>query len=101
MPRMLVAHRADGTPWPSHMAFGKHWRVYADQAGVPKSVWNMDNRAGGITEAAAAGASHDDLAGAGAHATKKTTQIIYIRGAEEMSTRVQDARQSRWLRHSS
>ena len=93
-PDLPVARRADGSPWPSHMAFGKLWRVYANQAGVPKSVWNMDNRAGGITEAAAAGASHDDLAGTGAHATKKTTQTIYMRGAPEISARVQDARQS-------
>lgn len=92
-PNLPLAHRADGSPWPSHMKFGKHWRVYADAAGVPKSVWNMDNRAGGFTEASAAGASHDDLAGTGAHATKKTTQTIYMRGAAEISARVQDARQ--------
>jgi hypothetical protein len=69
-PEMPVARRKDGSPWPSHMDFGKLWREYANAAGVPKSVWNMDSKAGGITEAAGAGASHDDLAGAGAHATK-------------------------------
>jgi hypothetical protein len=89
-----VAHRKDGSPWPSHMDFGKLWREYADAAGVPKSVWNMDSKAGGITEAAGAGASHDDLAGSGAHATKTTTRKIYMRGAPEISARVQKARQS-------
>jgi hypothetical protein len=76
------------------MDFGKLWREYADAAGVPKSVWNMDSKAGGITEAAGAGASHDDLAGSGAHATKTTTRKIYMRGAPEISARVQKARQS-------
>ncbi|WP_211407057.1 hypothetical protein [Bradyrhizobium iriomotense] len=91
---MPVACRSDGSPWSTHMEFGKQWRIYADEAGVPKSVWNMDNKAGGITEAAGAGASHDDLAGSGAHATKTTTRKIYMRGATEISARVQKARQS-------
>ncbi|UFW72864.1 hypothetical protein [Bradyrhizobium sp. WU425] len=93
-PEMPVARRKDGSPWPTHMDFGKLWREYADAAGVPKSVWNMDSKAGGITEAAGAGASHDDLAGSGAHATKTTTRKIYMRGAPEISARVQKARQS-------
>jgi len=93
-PEMPVARRKDGSPWPSHMDFGKFWREYANSAGVPKSIWNMDSKAGGITEAAGAGASHDDLAGSGAHATKTTTRKIYMRGAPEISARVQKARQS-------
>ncbi|MDX3965539.1 MAG: hypothetical protein QHD01_02930 [Bradyrhizobium sp.] len=93
-PEMPVARRKDGSPWPTHMEFGKLWREYADASGVPKSVWNMDSKAGGITEAAGAGASHDDLAGSGAHATKTTTRKIYMRGAPEISARVQKARQS-------
>lgn len=93
-PEMPVARRKDDSPWPTHMDFGKLWREYADAAGVPKSVWNMDSKAGGITEAAGAGASHDDLAGSGAHATKTTTRKIYMRGAPEISARVQKARQS-------
>lgn len=93
-PEMPVARRKDGSPWPTHMDFGKLWREYANASGVPKSVWNMDSKAGGITEAAGAGASHDDLAGSGAHATKTTTRKIYMRGAPEISARVQKARQS-------
>lgn len=93
-PDMPVARRKDGSPWPTHMDFGKLWREYANASGVPKSVWNMDSKAGGITEAAGAGASHDDLAGSGAHATKTTTRKIYMRGAPEISARVQKARQS-------
>ncbi|MGB3486530.1 MAG: hypothetical protein WBA62_00360 [Xanthobacteraceae bacterium] len=89
-----VACRADGFPWADHRDFGKHWRTYANKAEVPKNVWNMDNRASGITEATAAGAAHDDLASGAAHASKSTTRKIYMRGAKEISERVQKARQS-------
>ncbi|MBN9008084.1 MAG: hypothetical protein J0H40_22055 [Rhizobiales bacterium] len=41
----------------------------------------MDSKAGGTTEAAGAGASHDDLLSSGAHATKTTTRNIYMRDA--------------------
>lgn len=88
-----VACRADGFPWADHRDFGKHWRTYANRADVPKNVWNMDNRASGITEATAAGAAHDDLASGAAHASKSTTRKIYMRGAKEVSERVQSARQ--------
>jgi hypothetical protein len=91
-PDRPVACRADGTPWTDHRDFGKHWRTYADKAEVPKKVWNMDSRAGGITEATAAGVAHDDLASTGAHASKTTTRKIYIRGAREVSERVQNAK---------
>lgn len=93
-PDLPVARRKDGSPWSTHMEFGKLWRQYANAAGIPKSIWNMDSKAGGITEAAGAGASHDDLASAGAHATKKTTRNVYMRGAAEISARVQEKRQS-------
>jgi hypothetical protein len=92
-PDQPVACRADGSPWTDHRDFGKHWRSYANKAEVPKNVWNMDNRASGITEATAAGAAHDDLASGAAHASKSTTQKIYMRGAKEISERVQSARQ--------
>lgn len=88
-----VACRADGFPWADHRDFGKHWRTYANKVEVPKNVWNMDNRASGITEATAAGAAHDDLANGAAHASKSTTRKIYMRGAKEISERVQSARQ--------
>jgi hypothetical protein len=92
-PDRPVACRADGSPWPDHRAFGKHWRIYADKADVPKRVWNMDNRASGITEATAAGVSHDDLANSAAHASKATGRKVYMRGAKEISERVQGAKQ--------
>ena len=93
-PDRPVACRTDGSPWTGHRDFGKHWRAYANKADIPTDVWNMDNRASGITEATAAGAAHDDLASGAAHASKSTTRKIYIRGAREISERVQSKRQS-------
>jgi integrase len=52
----------------------------------------MDNRASGITEAAAAGASDDDLASMAGHASKAITRKIYKRQARQMSERVQEKR---------
>jgi hypothetical protein len=93
-PDRPVACRVDGSPWTDHRDFGKHWRTYANKADVPKNVWNMDNRASGITEATAAGATHDDLANSAAHASKSTTRKVYMRGAREISERVQSSRQA-------
>jgi integrase len=87
-----VAARTDGKPWADRQAFSKIWRRYATAAGIPKSVWNMDNRASGITEAAAAGASDDDLASMAGHASKAITRKIYKRQARQMSERVQEKR---------
>ena len=89
-----VAARTDGKPWPDRQSFGKAWRKYATAAGLPKNVWNMDNRASAITEAAAAGASDDDIASTGAHDNKRTTRAIYKRQARQISERVQAARQA-------
>ena len=87
-----VAARPDGKPWADRQAFSKAWRRYATAAGIPKSVWNMDNRASGITEAAAAGASDDDLASTAGHSGKGTTRRVYKRQARQMSERVQEKR---------
>jgi hypothetical protein len=89
-----VAARPDGKPWADRQSFGKAWRKYATATGLPKNVWNMDNRASAITEAAAAGASDDDIASTGAHDNKRTTRAIYKRQARQISERVQAARQA-------
>ena len=87
-----VAARADGQPWGDRQAFSKAWRKYATAVGIPKSLWNLDNRASGITEAAAAGASDDDLASTAGHANKTITRRVYKRQAAELSERVQEKR---------
>jgi len=67
----IVVSELTGRPWKNNN-FRDHWRKAATAAGVPKSVWNMDSRAGGITEtieatggnleAARKEADHADLA---------------------------------------
>jgi hypothetical protein len=91
-PMRPVASRPDGKPWPDRQAFAKVWRKHATAAGVPKAILNMDNRASGITEAAAAGVSDDDIANTAAH-DKRVTRGVYKRKARQISERVQAARQ--------
>jgi hypothetical protein len=67
----IVISELTGRPWKQNN-FRDHWRRIATAAGVPKGVWNMDSRAGGITEtieatggnleAARKEADHSDLA---------------------------------------
>ncbi len=45
----LVICELTGRPWKSSN-FRQRWRAAAKLAGVPKALWNMDSRAGGITE---------------------------------------------------
>jgi hypothetical protein len=87
-----VAARRDGRPWGDRRSFGKAWRKVASTAGLPKDVWNMDSRAGAISEAAEAGASDDDIARNAAHATKATTRRIYKRLGHASSVRVSERR---------
>jgi hypothetical protein len=63
------------------------WRAIARAAGVPDAVWNMDSRAGGITEGADAGAAVDDLRRHATHTDAKMTSR-YIRGTGPATARV-------------
>jgi hypothetical protein len=53
-PRTRLPYR----PW----YFREVWRRCAVAAGVSRTIWNRDLRAGGITEARQAGAPTDDVA---------------------------------------
>jgi hypothetical protein len=94
VPNAPVAVTSQGQPWGDHRAFGKAWRRYADKAGLPKTVWNMDARASGVTEASAGGAKDDDIASNVGHASKLTTRRIYKRKAPQISRRVQESRRA-------
>jgi hypothetical protein len=91
-PRAPVALNSRGTPWADHRAFGKAWRRRADAAGVPATTWNMDNRAGALSEASAGGAADDDLAANAGHSDKSMVRRVYKRRAIEASDRVQESR---------
>lgn len=66
-------------PYAEH-AYAREWRRIARDAGIPSAVWNMDARAGAITEAEDAGAELDEIRGAVGHSQASTT-ARYSRGA--------------------
>ena len=61
------------------ISYGNWFRQIARAAGIPDDVWNMDSRAGGATEADAAGADFTDIQGALTHKGPSMTRR-YIRG---------------------
>lgn len=86
----LVIDEGTGRPY-SYRAFARAWRAAADEAGVPRGVWNMDSRAGGITEGADAGAAIDDLRQLATHSDGRMTGR-YVRRRLEATRRVADLR---------
>lgn len=67
--------------------FREQWRKVATAAGVPKNVWNMDTRAGAITEATDAGADLEHVRHAATHSNINMTQR-YSRGGIEKTAGV-------------
>ena len=53
----VIIDETAGRPYAKH-AYAREWRTIARMAGIPDGVWNMDARAGAITEAEDAGAEH-------------------------------------------
>lgn len=86
----LIIDEAAGRPYAAH-AYTREWRVIARSAGVPDSIWNMDARAGAITEAEDAGAELDAIRGAVGH-TQASTTARYSRGAIGKSRKVAELR---------
>jgi hypothetical protein len=73
---------AAGRPWKQNW-FRQQWRLVATRAGVPKSLWNMDARAGGITETIEATGGNIEAARKEAeHSDIKTTARYSRRNAE-------------------
>jgi hypothetical protein len=86
----IIKSENSGIPW-HRPEFLRHWRMAADRAGVPKSVKNMDSRAGAITEATLAGAPLESIKHAATHSDIAMTQR-YGRGAEEKTADVMNLR---------
>ena len=80
----MIVCEATGRPYRQNH-FQQTWRSLADRAGVPRDVWNMDSRAGGITEGDAAGADPRDLQRHASHSDFTTTQR-YIRSTTRKAT---------------
>lgn len=72
--------------------YRKKFRALAEKAGIPRSVWNMDSRAGGVTEAFEAGAPGPQVADAATHADEKITKAVYRRRAETAIAEVAEFR---------
>lgn len=86
----IIICETTGIPWSQH-EFRRYWRKCATKAGVPKHVFNMDSRAGAITEATQAGAPLESIKQAATHSDIGMTQR-YARGQEEKTADVQRAR---------
>ena len=86
----LIVDETAGRPY-AEWAYGREWRAIARKAGVPNQVWNMDARAGAVTEAEDAGADLDEIRGAVGHAVASTT-ARYSRGALGKSRKVAELR---------
>ncbi|MCK1536880.1 hypothetical protein IVB10_21500 [Bradyrhizobium sp. 176] len=76
----VIVSETTGLPYPA-FDFRRLWRSIARDAGVPDNVFNMDSRAGGITEAFDSGAAPDSIRSAATHSELATTQG-YNRGEE-------------------
>lgn len=69
--------------WPyRNTEFRRKWRKVANTAGIPKTIKNMDTRAGAITEATDAGADLEHVRQAATHSNISQTQN-YSRGATQ------------------
>ena len=86
----LIIDEEAGRPYATD-GYAREWRAIADKAGVPKHVWNMDARAGAITEADDAGADLDEIRSATAHLQASTT-ARYVRGSIGKSRKVASLR---------
>lgn len=86
----VIINEITGMPW-SASEFRRKWRICADLAGVPKSVFSMDSRAGAITEATEAGAELEHVKHAATHSDIAMTQR-YSRNAQAKIANVQQIR---------
>jgi hypothetical protein len=82
----MIISESTGEPY-KHRTFTQTWRRVADKAGVPKTVWNMDARAGAISEAYDAGAGETDVMKHAGHKNRQTS-ARYNRGTLEQTSRV-------------
>lgn len=79
-----------GRPW-RRPTFSREFRKLATKSGWPADVWNMDSRAGAVSEAFEAGAEPADVMKAATH-TQMSTTMGYNRGAVVQSSRVAELR---------
>lgn len=86
----IIVDNHTGEPYQAQ-DFRRTWRKIAREAGVPDKVFNMDTRAGAITEAIDSGANIDLVRQAATHSNRSTTEK-YIRNPEGARATVQKKR---------
>lgn len=86
----VIVSEIHALPWQAY-EFRRQWRRLARMAGIPDHVFNMDSRAGGITEATNAGAELEDVRHAATHSQISMT-ARYSRGAAEKVAKVMQLR---------
>jgi hypothetical protein len=67
----VVRCEGTGRPWKQRL-FAQRFREVARAAGIPDDVWNMDSRAGAVTEAYDKGAREEDAMDLATHKERKT-----------------------------
>lgn len=82
----LIVDERSGRPY-AEGVYAREWRTVADKAGIPRSVWNMHARAGGISEADEAGASLEEI-GHQTGQSQPATTARYVRGTIEKTRKV-------------
>jgi len=82
----VIISEATGVPY-KNRKFTERWRKVADKAGIPRTVWSMDARAGAITEAYSLGATETDIMKSAGHKNRQTS-ARYNRGTIEQTSRV-------------
>jgi hypothetical protein len=88
----LIIDEKAGRPYAEYV-YTRRWRAIARKAGIPNDIWNMDARAGAISEADDAGADLDMIRSTAGH-TQSTTTARYIRGTIGKSRTVAKLRQA-------
>lgn len=86
----MIVRESTGRPWRT-TDYRQKWRAIARACGIPDTVKNMDNRAGGITEASNAGVPLEHIRHAATHSNIQTTQG-YSRDGAEKTANVQQLR---------
>ncbi|TXN64480.1 integrase [Methylobacterium sp. WL6] len=89
----IIVDERSGKPWKS-AHFSHTFRKIAREAGWPDTLWNMDSRAGAVSEAFEAGADPADVMRTATH-TQMSTTMLYNRGGVVQSSRVAELRAAR------
>jgi len=87
----LVIDTRTGKPFPGR-SFLALWDKVRTRAGLPKTLWNRDLRAGALTEGGMAGATADDRAKLAGHSGPKMVRGVYDRDVLVSANRVAEAR---------